>query len=89
MGAVVVILALSRQLLRDGTYWLSLPASRADKQNAGFFWRWSSTRTTWTRRITGATGSSTAAIMSALIMSICTSPKTGRSLSERAAALQR
>jgi len=36
MGAVVVILALSRQLLRDGTYWLSLPASQADKQNAEF-----------------------------------------------------
>ncbi len=36
MGAVVVILALSQQLLRDGTYWLSLPASRPDKQNAEF-----------------------------------------------------
>lgn len=36
MGAVVVIFALKQQLLRDGTYWLSLPASRPDKQNSEF-----------------------------------------------------
>ena len=36
MGAVVVIFALRHQLLRDGTYWLSLPASRPDKQNSAF-----------------------------------------------------
>lgn len=36
MGAVVVIFALRQQLLRDGTYWLSLPASQPDKQNSEF-----------------------------------------------------
>jgi protoporphyrinogen oxidase len=36
MGAVVVILALDRQLLTDGTYWLSLPASDPDKSKAEF-----------------------------------------------------
>lgn len=36
MGAVVVILALDRQLLTDGTYWLSLPADQPDKSKAEF-----------------------------------------------------
>mgnify|MGYP001226996625 CR=1 FL=1 len=36
MGAVVVIFALKHQLLRDGTYWLSLPASQPDKRNSEF-----------------------------------------------------
>ncbi len=36
MGAVVVILALKRQLLTDGTYWLSLPAQQPDKTQAEF-----------------------------------------------------
>jgi len=36
MGAVVVILALDRQLLTDGTYWLSLPADQPDKTKAEF-----------------------------------------------------
>jgi protoporphyrinogen oxidase len=36
MGAVVVILALKQQLLTDGTYWLSLPASHADKSRSEF-----------------------------------------------------
>jgi protoporphyrinogen oxidase len=36
MGAVVVILALNRQLLTDGTYWLSLPADQADKSRSEF-----------------------------------------------------
>lgn len=36
MGAVVVILALRQQLLRDGTYWLSLPAKVPDKTKAKF-----------------------------------------------------
>jgi protoporphyrinogen oxidase len=31
MGAVVVILALDRQLMTDGTYWLNLPANSPDK----------------------------------------------------------
>ncbi|MFC1960762.1 NAD(P)/FAD-dependent oxidoreductase [Chloroflexota bacterium] len=31
MGAVVVVLALDRQLMTDGTYWLNLPASSPDK----------------------------------------------------------
>jgi protoporphyrinogen oxidase len=31
MGAVVLVLALRRQLLTDGTYWLNLPAESADK----------------------------------------------------------
>ncbi len=30
-GAVVVVLALDRQLMTDGTYWLNLPASSAEK----------------------------------------------------------
>jgi len=36
MGAAVVILALDRQLLTDGTYWLSLPAEHPDKSRAEF-----------------------------------------------------
>ena len=36
MGAVVVILALKRQLLTDGTYWLSLPSDHPDKSQAEF-----------------------------------------------------
>lgn len=36
LGAVVVILALDRQLLTDGTYWLSLPADHPDKSRAEF-----------------------------------------------------
>lgn len=36
MGAVAVILALKRQLLTDGTYWLSLPASHPDKSRSDF-----------------------------------------------------
>ena len=36
LGAVVVILALDRQLLIDGTYWLSLPADHPDKSRAEF-----------------------------------------------------
>ncbi len=36
MGAVVVILALKHQLLEDGTYWLSLPASDLDKSRSEF-----------------------------------------------------
>lgn len=35
-GAVVVILALKQQLLTDGTYWLSLPASVPDKRESEF-----------------------------------------------------
>jgi len=31
LGAVVVILALDRQLMADGTYWLNLPANSPDK----------------------------------------------------------
>lgn len=31
MGAVVLVLALRRQLLTDGTYWLNLPARSVDK----------------------------------------------------------
>ncbi|NDJ86782.1 MAG: FAD-dependent oxidoreductase, partial [Chloroflexi bacterium] len=36
MGAVVVILALKHQLLEDGTYWLSLPATSPDKSQNRF-----------------------------------------------------
>lgn len=36
MGAVVVIVALKHQLLRDHTYWLNLPASSADKTQSQF-----------------------------------------------------
>jgi protoporphyrinogen oxidase len=36
LGAVVVILALKQQLLTDGTYWLSLPASSANKAETEF-----------------------------------------------------
>ncbi|MFP4321942.1 MAG: NAD(P)/FAD-dependent oxidoreductase [Anaerolineales bacterium] len=36
MGAVVVILALKQQLLTDGTYWLTLPASTPDKSASHF-----------------------------------------------------
>ena len=36
MGAVVVILALKHQLLSDGTYWLSLPASTPDSEQNEF-----------------------------------------------------
>jgi len=36
MGAVVVVLALKEQLMTDGTYWLSLPASQPDKAKAEF-----------------------------------------------------
>ncbi len=35
-GAVVVICALKRQLLTDGTYWLSLPISTPDRAQAEF-----------------------------------------------------
>lgn len=35
-GAVVIVLALKQQLLTDGTYWLSLPASVPDKVEAEF-----------------------------------------------------
>lgn len=35
-GAVVVILALQQQLLEDGTYWLSLPATSPDKSQGRF-----------------------------------------------------
>ncbi len=35
-GAVVVVLALKHQLMTDGTYWLSLPASEPDKAQAEF-----------------------------------------------------
>lgn len=35
-GAVVVILALKHQLMTDGTYWLSLPASEPNKAKAEF-----------------------------------------------------
>ncbi len=36
MGAVAVILALDRQLMRDGTYWLNLPAHSPDKDHNPF-----------------------------------------------------
>ncbi|MCC7207318.1 MAG: FAD-dependent oxidoreductase, partial [Anaerolineae bacterium] len=36
MGAVVLILALKRQLLTDGTYWLNLPAASPDKSKSEF-----------------------------------------------------
>jgi len=36
MGAAVVIFALRHQLLSDGTYWLNLPASSADKAQSEF-----------------------------------------------------
>ncbi len=36
MGAVVVVLALKHQLLIDGTYWLSLPASDPEKSKSEF-----------------------------------------------------
>ncbi|MBN2304736.1 MAG: NAD(P)/FAD-dependent oxidoreductase [Anaerolineae bacterium] len=36
LGSVVVILALKHQLLTDGTYWLSLPASQPDRSRAEF-----------------------------------------------------
>ena len=36
MGAVAVVLALKQQLLTDGTYWLSLPASHPDKSRSEF-----------------------------------------------------
>ncbi len=34
MGAVVLVLALRRQLLTDGTYWLNLPADTPDKSQS-------------------------------------------------------
>lgn len=36
MGAVVVVYALRHQLLEDGTYWLSLPATSPDKSQSQF-----------------------------------------------------
>jgi protoporphyrinogen oxidase len=36
IGAVVVVYALKHQLLKDGTYWLNLPASSADKSQNRF-----------------------------------------------------
>jgi protoporphyrinogen oxidase len=36
MGAVVVILALKKQFMKDGTYWLSLPAETPDKSRSEF-----------------------------------------------------
>lgn len=36
IGAVCVILALKQSLLTDGTYWLNLPATSADKRNSKF-----------------------------------------------------
>jgi protoporphyrinogen oxidase len=36
MGAAVVVLALDRQFMTDGTYWLNLPASSPDKANSEF-----------------------------------------------------
>lgn len=35
-GAVVMVLALDRQLMQDGTYWLNLPASSPDKTTNPF-----------------------------------------------------
>lgn len=35
MGAVALVLALKRQLLSDGTYWLNLPADSAEKHTNG------------------------------------------------------
>ena len=35
-GAVVVVVALDRQLMADGTYWLNLPASSPDKSSNPF-----------------------------------------------------
>ncbi len=36
MGALVLILALDRQLMTDGTYWLNLPANHPDKSQNPF-----------------------------------------------------
>lgn len=36
IGAVCVVLALREQLLTDGTYWLNLPATSADKRESRF-----------------------------------------------------
>lgn len=36
IGAVCVVLALKRSLLTDGTYWLNLPATSADKRASQF-----------------------------------------------------
>ena len=36
IGAVCVVLALKHPLLRDGTYWLSLPATNPDKEHSRF-----------------------------------------------------
>lgn len=36
MGAVVVVAAHKQQLMRDGTYWLNLPASSPDKSKSEF-----------------------------------------------------
>ncbi|NOK86043.1 MAG: NAD(P)/FAD-dependent oxidoreductase [Chloroflexi bacterium AL-W] len=36
IGAVCVVLALEQSLLTDGTYWLNLPATSADKHNNQF-----------------------------------------------------
>lgn len=36
MGALALILALDRQLMTDGTYWLNLPASSPDKSKTPF-----------------------------------------------------
>lgn len=36
MGAIALILALDRQLMTDGTYWLNLPASSPDKDTNPF-----------------------------------------------------
>lgn len=36
MGAVALVLALDRQLMTDGTYWLNLPAKSADKSENPF-----------------------------------------------------
>lgn len=36
IGAVCVVLALKQSLLTDGTYWLNLPASSADKHTSQF-----------------------------------------------------
>ncbi|MBX3064302.1 MAG: NAD(P)/FAD-dependent oxidoreductase [Anaerolineae bacterium] len=36
MGAVVLVVALDRQFMTDGTYWLNLPASSPDKSKSDF-----------------------------------------------------
>jgi protoporphyrinogen oxidase len=36
IGAICVVVALKRQLLTDGTYWLNLPATSADKRESRF-----------------------------------------------------